>query len=280
MPFLTEPEPARGVPEDVIPGVRRIVADNPTPMTFHGTNTYLIEGPDGLTVLDPGPDQPAHVRAVLGAADGRIARILLSHTHHDHLGALPALRAATGAPTYGFSRSGDPRFVADVGLAEGDTVAGLTALHTPGHAPDHLCFAWRDGVLFSADHVMAWSTTVVSPPGGDMRAYFASLARLLERDDRLYLPGHGPPLPDPHPYVRDLLAHRRHRENAIRRALASGPADATRLMEKLYSKLNPTLRRAAERNVLAHLLKLEAEGAAVRDGDLWSAAQKAPGRIC
>ncbi|MBV9782760.1 MAG: MBL fold metallo-hydrolase [Acidisphaera sp.] len=269
MAFLTEPEPARDTPHDMIQGVRRIVAANPTPMTYHGTNTYLIETEGGVTVLDPGPDQAPHVAAILAATDGRVARILLSHTHHDHLGATAALQAATGAPTFGFVRSADASFTPDVKLADGDSVAGLVALHTPGHAPDHLCFAWKDRVLFSADHVMGWSTTVVSPPNGDMRDYFASLQRVLDRDDRLYLCGHGPMLPDPQGYVRDLLEHRRAREDAIREALRAGPADTHRLMMQLYSKLDPMLQRAAERNVLAHLLKLEAEGAVVRDGEAW-----------
>ena len=273
MAFLTEPEPIRGVPEIVIPGVRRLVAGNPTPMTYHGTNTYLIDGPGGITVLDPGPDLPAHVSAILAATDGRVARIVLSHTHHDHLGALPALKAATGAPTYGWRDSADESFSPDHKLDDGDEVAGLTAVFTPGHAADHVCFAMPGGVLFSADHVMSWSTSIVSPPGGNMGDYFASLERLLARDDAAYLPGHGPLLRHPHPYVRDLLAHRMAREAAIAKALRAGAASTHGMMEKLYSKLNPTLRRAAERNVFAHLLKLESEGRVLREGELWRSAE-------
>ncbi len=275
MAFLTEPEPRRGTALAVLPGVRRIVAANPGPMTYHGTNTYLIETPDGLILLDPGPDDDAHVAALLAASGGRLAMILLSHTHIDHIGALAALRAATGAPVAAYKTSPHPDFSPDIPLDDGDAVAGLTAVHTPGHAPDHLCFAFGAGILFSADHVMAWSTSVVSPPTGDMAAYFASLRRLLARDDRVYLPGHGPALSDPQPYVRDLLAHRIARENAIAAALAQGPADTHALMEALYSKLDPMLRRAAERNVLAHLLKLESEGRVLRDGSEWRAEHAA-----
>jgi glyoxylase-like metal-dependent hydrolase (beta-lactamase superfamily II) len=272
MAFLTEPAPARGVAEPILPGVRRLVAENPTPMTYHGTNTYLIDGPDGLTVLDPGPDLPAHVAAILAATGGQVARIVLTHTHHDHLGALPALRSATGAPTYGWHRSADDSFSPDHPLQDGDEVAGMTAVFTPGHAADHLCFAMPGGLLFSGDHVMSWSTSTVSPPGGSMSDYFASLERLLGRDDVAYLCGHGPLLRNPHPYVRELLAHRQAREAAIAAALQAGPASTLGLMESLYSKLNPVLRRAAERNVHSHLLKLEAEGRARRDGELWVAA--------
>lgn len=271
MPFLTEPDPPRGVAEPVLPGIRRIVAANPGVMTYHGTNTYLIEAPDGATVLDPGPDDAAHVQAILAATGGRVARIVLSHTHHDHLGATAALKAATGAPTYGFRRSQDPGFVADVKLDDGDEVAGLTAIHTPGHAADHLCFAREDGVLFSADHVMSWSSSVVSPPNGDMAAYFRSLRRLLERPDRIYLPGHGPKLPEPQAFVQDLLNHRTQREQEILRVLRAGPSEVPAMVSALYHKVHPRLVQAAERNVLAHLLKLEEEGQVARDGARWRA---------
>jgi len=223
-------------------------------------------------VLDPGPEgHPGHVDDVLEACGGRIALILLSHTHHDHHGLLEALRRASGAPTCGFTHSANPAITTDLQVADGEEVAGLTVVHTPGHCADHICFAMPGGVLFSADHVMAWSTTVVSPPGGVMRDYFASLERLLAREDTLYLPGHGPPLPAPHAYVGDLLKHRQARERAIAAALRNGPADSRALMHALYGKLNPTLQRAAERNVVAHLLKLESEGRAARDGEMWLA---------
>ena len=271
MAFLTEPEPARDIAVAVAPGVSRIVAANPGPMTYHGTNTYLIEEPDGTNVLDPGPDDAAHVGAILRATGGRVARLLLSHGHRDHLGALPALRAATGAPAYGFRHCVDPGFTPDVALDDGDTVAGMTALHTPGHASDHLCFARADGVIFTADHVMSWSTSVVAPPNGDMAAYFASLRRLLGRNDRLLLPGHGPPLPRPRACLLDLLAHRKRREAAVLEAIAAAPATAAGLVDLLYPPLDARLRAAAERTVLAHLLKLHHEGRAEPHDDVWHA---------
>ncbi len=271
MAFLAEPEPQRGTALPVLPGIRRIVAANQGPMTYHGTNTYLIDAPGGLIVLDPGPDDPAHVAAVLAAA-GPVARILLSHTHHDHLGAVPALRAATGAPVYAWHDPAAPGFVPDVPLRDGDMVDGWQAVFTPGHAADHLCFAGPDGVLFSADHVMSWSSSVVSPPGGVMADYFASLRRLLARDDGMYLPGHGPPLPEPRPFVQDLLAHRMAREDAIMAALGPVPSTTRALTDLLYSQVDERLRRAAERNVLAHLLKLRDEGRASERPDGWAAA--------
>jgi glyoxylase-like metal-dependent hydrolase (beta-lactamase superfamily II) len=277
MPFLTEPEPERGAVLPVMPGISRIVAANPGPMTYYGTNTYLIETSDGIAVLDPGPEShPEHVEAILRATGPDIALILVSHTHHDHVGAVPALQQATGAPTVGFRDSGDDSFNADIRLSDGDVIAGMTAVHTPGHASDHVCLALpaRDGtaVLFSADHVMSWSTSVVSPPGGNMSDYFASLRRLLDRADDVFLPGHGPPLPEPRNLVREMLTHRMMREQAIQRKLTQGPANTYVLMDTLYSQVHPRLRRAAERNVLAHLLKLEQEGKVHRDGEQWRAA--------
>ena len=277
MPFLTEPEPQRDELQPVMPGISRIVAGNPGPMTYYGTNTYLIDTPDGIVVLDPGPEEhPEHVAAILRATGPNVALILVSHTHHDHVGAVAALQDATGAPTVGFRDSGLDTFTADIKLADGDMIAGMQAVHTPGHASDHLCFALpaKDGtaVLFSADHVMSWSTSVVSPPGGNMADYFASLHLLLDRTDDVFLPGHGPMLPEPRKLVREMLTHRMAREQAIETALAGGASGTYTLMDTLYSQVHPRLRRAAERNVLAHLLKLEAEGKVQRDGEMWRAA--------
>ncbi len=261
--FLTEPAPSRGVLLPVMPGVNRLVANNPGPMTYHGTNTYLLGGQDGVTVLDPGPNDAAHVQDMIRLAPGPIRRILLTHTHSDHFGAVAALKAATGAPVAGWRNSAKPAFAPDQPLADGDEVAGTRALFTPGHASDHLCFARADGVVFSGDVVMAWSTTAVSPPGGDMAAYVASLHRLLARTgDTLYLPGHGPALPEPLAYVSGLLAHRLAREQAVLVALATAPSGPAALVETLYPGLKPALRPAAERSVLAHLLKLAQEGKA------------------
>jgi glyoxylase-like metal-dependent hydrolase (beta-lactamase superfamily II) len=260
----------------IVPGISRIVANNPSLMTYHGTNTYLIEADDGFVVLDPGPDDDGHLKDILIATQGQVSAILLSHTHSDHLGATAALKARTGATTYAFHLSADPAFSPDVLLRDGDTVTGMIAIHTPGHASDHLCFARPDGLVFSADHVMSWSSSIVSPPGGDMAAYVASLRLMLLRDDYLYLPGHGPPLPNPKPYVEELLNHRVKREQAILLALRIEPHTTWDLVERLYSKSHPWLKRAAERNVVAHLLKMQMEGLVVQQGDCWQAKETAP----
>jgi glyoxylase-like metal-dependent hydrolase (beta-lactamase superfamily II) len=266
--FLSEPEPQRGIRLPVAAGIDRIVASNPGPMTYHGTNTYLIDGPDGVMVLDPGPDDPRHLAAIVAATSGRIARILVSHAHVDHVGTLAGLRAACGAPV--FAWQGAPAHVApDHRLRDGDVVSGWTALHTPGHAPDHLCLARSDGVVLSADHVMGWSTSVVSPPDGDMAAYVTSLNRLLARSDRLYAPGHGPAIAEPARHVRALIEHRNAREAGVLAALRAGPCTVPPLVDTLYAPVDPRLRGAAERNVLAHLLKLRAEGRVREDGAAW-----------
>ncbi len=265
MPFLSEPEPERGVPLAVLPGIRRIVARNPSVMTYQGTNTYLIAAEDGLTILDPGPQDPQHVRDILaGAGDTPIRRIILTHTHNDHFGASVALQQATGLPIHAYKISGKPGFTPDIKLDEGDTVAGLQAVFTPGHAADHLCFEYTldDGrkILFSGDHVMSWSSSIVSPPDGDMLAYYRSLERLLGRDETFYLGGHGPLLPEPRTLVRELLSKRQQREASILAQLRKQDWAVAALAAKLYAKTDPYLKVAAQRNVLAHLVKLKAEG--------------------
>jgi glyoxylase-like metal-dependent hydrolase (beta-lactamase superfamily II) len=271
--FLTEPEPARGQAVSVAPGIRRIVAANPGPMTYHGTNTYLVEEDDGVTVIDPGPDDPNHLAALLAAAGGRIARIVFTHRHGDHVGAVMGLKAATGAPVMGKAHRDSRHPEPDAVVAEGDRIGRLAVVHTPGHASDHLCFARNDGILFSGDHVMSWNSSIVSPPDGDMAAFFASLERLLSRDDKLFLPGHGPPLSDPRRLVRSLLGHRRMREAAILRAIGERPLTTAEIVERLYGNVETVLKPAAERNVAAHLEKLQTERRAAAEGESgrWSA---------
>jgi glyoxylase-like metal-dependent hydrolase (beta-lactamase superfamily II) len=269
MQFLTEPEPPRSVPLPVLPGISRIVAPNPGPMTYWGTNTYILDLPEGPFIVDPGPDEPTHVASLLAATAGRLAGILVTHTHHDHIGALPALRAATSAPVYAWHAPGDPAATPDIPLHNGDRIGPWEAVFTPGHAPDHLCFTGPGGVTISGDHVMGWSTTVVIPPAGSMADYFASLHLLLGRPAAMYLPGHGPALAPPLPYVTALLHHREQREAAIRAALEAKPRPVRELAQRIYPGLADNLRPAAERNLAAHLAKLAAEGHAADTEHGW-----------
>lgn len=268
MAFLQEPEPQRGTLLPVLSGIGRIVARNPGVMTYHGTNTYLIDGEDGISIIDPGPNDAQHVADILAAAGARIiTRLVLTHSHFDHMGAAPALQEATGAPVAAFHKSGLEGYTADITLLDESALAGLTAVHTPGHAPDHLCYQFylRDGskILFSGDHVMSWSSSIVSPPDGDMLAYYRSLKKVMARDDIYYLPGHGPVLPEPQNLAAELLAHRQKREDMILAALRTQGWSVAALASELYAKADPALKVAATRNVLAHMLKLKEEGIVV-----------------
>ncbi|BDG73088.1 MBL fold metallo-hydrolase [Roseomonas fluvialis] len=289
IPFLKDDTLPPGEVQQVAPGVRRVLCGNPGPFTFRGTNTWIIgEGPS-VAVLDPGPEDADHLRAILRATQGeRITHILVSHTHRDHSPGVAALREATGATSFGFGphltppdqggEGGDHSFLPDVTVPDGGEVGGLgwslRSIHTPGHCANHLCFALEGtGILFSADHVMSWSTTVVSPPDGDMAAYMASLARLRARDDRLFLPGHGPPLPEPQPFMAALAAHRIEREAMVLEALRRAKrATARDLVGAVYGPaLDERLVPAAARSLLAHLIKLAAEGQAMREGEAFAA---------
>lgn len=277
MPFLTESEPVRGVPVEVSPGVTRLVARNAGKMTNHGTNTYLLEDDGRFIVLDPGPaadEDQLHIADILRVTEGRISKYVVTHGHHDHVGALAALREVVDAPLCSFHVPLGPDVpTPDIPLHDGERLGPLTAVHTPGHAPDHLCFAWRDAILFSGDHVMGWSTSVVSPPRGCMGDYVDSLKRLADRDDALYLPGHGPALPRPRAYVLELRRRRIAREEEILSALKANALTVKAISKNLYGKVDPILENAAERNVASHLLKLLSEGKVVQSADRWCACE-------
>jgi glyoxylase-like metal-dependent hydrolase (beta-lactamase superfamily II) len=267
-------------PDRISPGILRLRAGNPSPLTGSGTNTYLV-GQDEIAVIDPGPDLDAHLDAILLAAGGRkIAAIVVSHAHRDHSALAPRLARSTGAEilSFGGAREGtSPRMAAlggsfassaeglDTGhvpdrrLADGDSLSGpdwsLRVLHTPGHLGGHICLA-LGRTLFTGDHVMGWSTSIVSPPEGDMGDYMASLDRLAREAWDLALPGHGEPIPNPAARIAELAAHRRMRETQVLHALASGPATAAGLATRLYTDVAPGLLPAATRNVLAHLIDL------------------------
>jgi glyoxylase-like metal-dependent hydrolase (beta-lactamase superfamily II) len=272
--------------EQVHPLVRRLLAPNPSPFTYTGTQTYIV-GAGSVAVIDPGPDLPEHVDAIMAATAGeRVAAILCTHTHRDHSPASRPLAAATGAPIVGCAplalEDDGPRADAafDFGyrpdriLADGEALAGegwsLRAVATPGHTSNHLCFALEGtGLLFTGDHVMGWSTTVVSPPDGDMTAYLESLQLLLARDDAAYHPAHGPAVEKPHSHVRALIAHRRMREKQILARLAEGEGQIPAMVETMYRDIDPRLHPAAGRSVLAHLVDLKSRGLVREAAEGW-----------
>ncbi len=281
-------DPAPGVVETVAPGVRRILAPNPSPFTFRGTNTYLV-GSGDVAVIDPGPDNADHLAAIEHALQGeRLAAILITHTHRDHSPLAAALKARHGAPTHGFGphrparpphpgedlqldASNDLEFIPDVAVADGETITvgdhRLTGLHTPGHTGNHMAFALEGtGLLFSGDHVMGWSTSIVAPPDGDMADYMASLDRLIKRDDTLYLAGHGGPIREPQRFTRLLALHRRQRETAILKRLQAGDRAIPDIVDRIYKGLNPGLKGAAGLSVLAHLEDLIGRGLVKSEG--------------
>ena len=284
IPFRREFAYEYGKLEEVAPGIRRIIARNPSPFTFRGTGTYVI-GEGKVAVIDPGPDLPEHVEALLmDLAGEEVTHILVTHTHRDHSPAAAAVKEATGAPTYGFGphaggrrgeaaveEGGDWDFVPDIVVKDGDEIEGagwrFEAVHTPGHTSNHLCFALpNQGILFSGDHVMGWSTSVIAPPDGDMAAYMASLDKLLGRRDTVYWPTHGPAITEPHDHVRAFIAHRREREAGVLDCLGAGIGGVDAMVERLYVGLNPNLKRAAGRSVLAHLVDLIERGKVACDG--------------
>ncbi|WP_416222339.1 MBL fold metallo-hydrolase [Sphingosinicella sp. LY1275] len=278
-----------GTIESVEPLVRRVLAPNPSAFTYSGTQTFIV-GTGAVAVIDPGPDLPEHVEALLTALKGeRIAAILCTHTHRDHSPAARLLQAATGAPIVGCAAltmndegpRADAAFDADYRpdrvLADGERLEGdgwtLEAVATPGHTSNHLCFALPEsGALFSGDHVMGWSTTIVSPPDGDMADYMDSLEKLQARDDRIYYPAHGPAIERPKRLVRGMIGHRRQREGQILRRLREGSGFIPDMVASMYKGIDPRLHGAAGRSVLAHLIDLETRGLVARQGEGWSLA--------
>ena len=276
--------------EPLEPGIARLLAANPSPFTFTGTQSYFV-GEDDVAVIDPGPDLPGHVDAILAALGGRrLVAIVCTHTHRDHSPAARPLAAATGAPVIGCAAlslasvgpradaSFDGEYRPDRVLGDGEAIEvdghPLTAVATPGHTSNHLCFAYR-GALFTGDHVMGWSTSVVVPPDGDMGDYMASLDKLRARDDRIYYPAHGPAVTKPQQLVRGMMGHRLQRERQILKRLKQGDRTVAEIVATAYPGLDPRLVGAAGGSVTAHLLDLERRGLVeCGEGETWTPASQ------
>ena len=270
---------------EVAPLLRRVLARNPNAFTFHGTGTYIV-GRGRVAVIDPGPLIAEHVEALKTALKGEtVSHILITHTHNDHSPAAAPLKAATGAPTYGFGphgsgrahegvaveEGGDTAFRPDHAVGDGQSIEGdgwsFECVFTPGHTSNHMCFAWREAkILFSGDHVMGWSTTVIGPPDGDMAQYFASLEKLRRRNDAVYYPTHGGPIREPQIFVGELIAHRHAREAQITACLRRGIDHIPAMVEVIYSEHDKRLHAAAGMSVLAHLQHMVDTGRVKADG--------------
>jgi glyoxylase-like metal-dependent hydrolase (beta-lactamase superfamily II) len=274
--------------DEVMPGVRRVMANNPGPFTFKGTLSYII-GKGKVAIVDPGPDDPAHVAALLDAVRNEtVTHIFVTHTHRDHSPATPAVKHATGATVYAegphraarplhigehnpLDSSGDRDFMPDVRLRDGEIVSGdgwtIEAVTTPGHTANHMAFALKEqNLLFAGDHVMAWATSIVAPPDGAMSDYMASLNKLARRNEGVYLPGHGPAIRDASRFVSYYILHRKAREASILHRLGKGETDIPTIVRAIYIGIDPRLTGAAGMSVLAHLEDLVARGIVATDG--------------
>lgn len=287
IPFVKNIDFTPGVADVVLPGVRRVIADNPGPFTYTGSGTYII-GEGEVAIIDPGPDSSDHVDALMNTLSGeRVTHILITHTHLDHCGGARALAEACGAPILAFDahpvrkreddapaldEGADYAFKPDATIGDGNAVEGngwrIEAVHTPGHLSNHLCFALpQEKALFTGDHMMGWATTVVAPPDGDMDAYIRSLDLLLAREDEIYLPTHGAPIKNPRRFVRAVKTHRLMRDAQIIEQLKKGRTQIKDMVAAMYADIDKRLHGAAALNVLAHLIRLVRIGTVVCDGE-------------
>ncbi|MCY4342962.1 MAG: MBL fold metallo-hydrolase [Gammaproteobacteria bacterium] len=287
IPFRRDLDFSYGEVSEIAPGIRRVIAENPSPFTLYGTGTYIL-GRGEVAVIDPGPADGAHIAKLLEALEGEvISHILITHTHMDHSPGCRLLQAHTDAKSYAYGphgagkleqgvpveEGGDMAFEPDELVRDGDVLAGgdwsVECVYTPGHTSNHMCYQLRESkALFTGDHVMGWSTSIISPPDGDMGAYMASLDRLLERDDAVYWPTHGPCIDDPKPHVRAFIEHRLARERQIIACVGKGVHRIEEMVPIMYAELPEFMYPAAARSVLASVGRLVENGALKADGDL------------
>jgi glyoxylase-like metal-dependent hydrolase (beta-lactamase superfamily II) len=289
IPFIRSFEPDYGRLVRVTPLISRVVANNPSPFTFKGTGVYIV-GDKDVAVIDPGPDMPEHVEALKRALAGkRVTHILVTHCHSDHSPAAKPLKQWSGARTYAFGphgrardefeakveAGGDLDFMPDIRVKDGETIQGngftFECVHTPGHTSNHMCFALKEEkALFTGDHIMGWSTTVVTPPDGNMTEYMASVKKLQARDDKTLYPTHGAPVTEPKPFLAAYLEHRYEREAQILTAIKDGLDTIPAMVARIYASVDKGLHAAASRSVLAHLIKLEEEGKVRHEGNRYA----------
>jgi len=288
IPFDKNLDLAPDTVDEPMPGIRRVMADNPGPFTFKGTMSYIV-GRGEVAIVDPGPNDPRHIGALLEAVRNEtVAAIFVTHTHRDHSPAVPAVKAATGATVYAegphraarplhigehnpLDSSGDRDFRPDVALKDGEVVSGdgwsIEAVTTPGHTANHMAYAFKENnALFAGDHVMGWATSIVAPPDGAMSDYMASLQKLAKRSETIYFPGHGPAIHDAGRFVNDYILHRKAREASILHRLAKGETDIPSIVRAIYIGIDPRLTGAAGLSVLAHMEDLVTRGLVATDG--------------
>ena len=288
IPFIREFEPRNGERVRVTRLIARVVANNPGPFTFKGTGVYIV-GENDVAVIDPGPLLAEHVAALKRALDGkRVSHILITHCHADHSPAAKPLKEWCGAETYAFGphgsgrddndvkveAGGDMDFVPDIRVKDGEQIIGdgfsFECVHTPGHTSNHMCYALKEEkALFTGDHIMGWSTTVVTPPDGDMAQYMASVRKLEVRDDKILYPTHGAPVTQPKPFLAAYLAHRYEREEQVLACIGDGLDTIPVMVARIYAAVDKGLHAAAARSVLAHLIKLEREGRVTHAGQCY-----------
>ncbi len=272
--------------EQVAPNIRRVIARNPSAFTFHGTATYVV-GEGEVAVIDPGPRDPSHIDALIeGLGNEKITHILVTHTHLDHSPACAILKQHTNAPTFGFGKHGSGRiqqgetveegadfdFIPDQHVKHADLINGngwsFECVHTPGHTSNHICFQHRESkTLFCGDHIMAWATTIISPPDGDLGTYLKSLALLLDRDDSVYRPTHGPAIQNPKPFVKSFIEHRHQRVREVFDCITQGTGNITDMVKLLYKNYPVSIHPAAAHSVLASIVYLMDQGKVVCDGE-------------
>ena len=292
IPYKREMEFEYGRLDQLAPGVRRVIANNPSAFTFHGTGTYIL-GEGEVAVIDPGPADPEHISAIFEATKGeRITHVLITHTHMDHSPGYQLMKPRCDAVTYGFGphgsgkleegikveEGGDMEFMPDEKVSQGDLIEGenwsVECVYTPGHTSNHVCYQLKEGhILFTGDHVMGWSTSIVSPPDGDMEAYMSSLELLLDRDDDVYWPTHGPAITDPKTHVSAFIAHRNEREEQILACIDQGIYGIGEMVPKMYQDTPEFMYPAAARSVLASVEYMAKRGVLIADSESLMEAQ-------